>query len=78
MAARNRVGLAENTRQRIQSSMLVERLLDHALGNVEMTATQVQAARILLAKVLPDLKVTELANADDTPLQIHIVKHADN
>lgn len=56
MAARNRPGLAENTRKRIQSSMLVKRLEDHVLGKCEMTATQIQAARILLGKCLPDLQ----------------------
>lgn len=39
--------------------MLVNRLEDHALGKVEMTATQVQAARVLLNKTLPDLQAVQ-------------------
>lgn len=55
MAARNRVGLSENTRKRIQTTMIVKRLQDHILGEVEMNATQIRAAEILIKKTLPDL-----------------------
>ena len=55
MAARNRVGLSENTRKRIQTTMIVKRLQDHILGEVEMNATQIRAAEILIRKTLPDL-----------------------
>ena len=64
MAARNRVGLSEYTRQRIQSTVLVKRLSDHAVGKCEMSATQVQAARILLGKSLPDLQAIEHSGKD--------------
>lgn len=60
MAARNRPGLSENTRQRIQSTMLVKRLMDHVLGKCDLSATQVQAARVLLNKTLPDLSAVEM------------------
>ena len=53
---RNRVS------ERIKTSMIVERLQECALGEIEMTATQLQAARILLNKVLPDLKAIEVAS----------------
>ena len=46
-------------RERVQAGMLLTRLLDHALGNVEMTATQITAANILLKKVMPDLTAVE-------------------
>ncbi len=55
MAARNRVGLSENTRKRIQTTMIVKRLQDHILGDAEMNATQIRAAEILIKKTLPDL-----------------------
>jgi len=51
--------LDEQWRSRIQTTKIIERLKDHALGNVEMTATQVQAARTLLAKTVPDMKAVE-------------------
>ena len=68
----------EAARRMIQTDHLLQRLMDHALGEVEMTANQIQAARILLKKTLPDLKVVELGNADDGPLEIKIVRHADS
>ena len=55
----------EKGRERIQASLILNRLNKHALGEAEMTATQIQAARILLAKVLPDLKQTENKNENE-------------
>ena len=45
------------TRAKIKTSQLVNRLQDHALARpgVDMSKTQIQAAMILLRKVLPDL-----------------------
>ena len=45
----------EEARSKIRTSVLVQRLCAHALGQVEMNATQVRAAEILLRKVIPDL-----------------------
>ena len=59
MAARTRkVRHDDETRRRIQASQLINRLQGHALGEVEMTTTQIQAAQILLKKALPDLTST--------------------
>jgi len=55
MAARKRIGLSENTRERIKTTMLVNRLTDHILGKVELSATQVRGIEILLKKTLPDV-----------------------
>ena len=60
MPKRNRPGLSENTRKRIQTTMIAERLTKHVLGDVEMTATQVTAALGLLRKTLPDLQQQEI------------------
>lgn len=51
----------DKVRERIRTSLLVRRLWQHALGEVEMTATQVRSAEILLRKTLPDLTATELS-----------------
>ena len=45
----------EKVRQRIRTGVLVNRLKKHALGQLEMSATQLKAAEILLRKSLPDL-----------------------
>lgn len=50
----------EDVRKKIQASQLINRLTGHVLGEVEMSATQVQAARILLGKTLPDLSAVQM------------------
>ena len=55
---------ASKTRERIQSSMLINALSDHALGKNDMSATQVRAAEILLRKSVPDLQSVELSSGD--------------
>jgi hypothetical protein len=64
MAARTNRGTkdspwAERVRAKIQTSMLVNRLIDHVLGTVELSATQVTSAKILIDKVLPSLTSSE-------------------
>lgn len=43
----------------IQAGVLVNRLKRHAKGEIEMTPTQVQAAKILLDRALPTLSSVE-------------------
>lgn len=59
MAARNRKGLSENTRERIKTTMIVKRLEDHIDGRCELSTTQIQAARILLDRTLPSMSQVE-------------------
>ena len=64
MAARTRKGTKEHpwpkvTRERIQASMLINRLQSHILGECDMKPTQVQAALGLLKKAMPDLQSVE-------------------
>ncbi len=72
MAARNRKGLSENTRARIQTTMIVKRLEKHIVSKPEfdeetntwvnkdlMTQSQVSAALGLIKKTLPDLASIE-------------------
>lgn len=67
MAARTRRGTSaqgwdESVRQRIQASMIINRLTDHVLGKIEMPASAVTAALGLLKKVAPDLSSVESKN----------------
>lgn len=59
MAARLLKRQADRTRDAIQTSQLINRLTDHALGEVELSATQVRAIEVLLRKTLPDLQAIE-------------------
>lgn len=72
MAARkNKLGLDENWRQKIQTSMIINRLSDHVLGLNEMTNTQVTAARILLDKVLSNAP-TEVKQETEHSGTVHL------
>ena len=51
--------LPDEHRTKIKMSLLLNHLGDHAAGKREMSATQVQAAQILLRKVMPDLAAIE-------------------
>lgn len=51
--------LSEEHRDKIKVGVILNRLQNHILGKVKMTPTQVQAANILLKKVIPDLKAIE-------------------
>lgn len=71
MAARiNKVVLSEAWREKIRTSMLVNRLQNHAAGRIEMSATQIRAAEILLRKRLPDLSATELSGPGGGPIEV--------
>lgn len=59
MAARLNPRHQDMVREKIRASQLINRLMDHALGEVDMSATQVRAAEALLKKCLPDLKSSD-------------------
>lgn len=49
----------DETRAKIQAGNIINRLTKCVMGDVELSPAQVQAARILLAKILPDLTSVE-------------------
>ena len=51
--------MPEVWRQRIQTGQILRRLMDHVEGKIELSATQIRAAEILLRKILPDLSSIE-------------------
>jgi len=52
----------EDTRKKIQSQAIINRLTTHVMADKPiMDASQVNAAKTLLAKVLPDLKAVEVS-----------------
>jgi hypothetical protein len=46
---------SDDTRDHIHSTQLMNRLQDDALGEIDMTPTQIKCTEILLRKTLPDL-----------------------
>jgi len=69
MAARMRKTHQDDVRSKIQTSQLVNRLTDHALGKIELSPTQVRAIEVLIKKTLPDLATLQLTGDEDNPLQ---------
>lgn len=55
MATRKQLWHPDEVRQKIQTSQLINRLNSHAIGDVELSPTQVKAIEILLRKTMPDL-----------------------
>ena len=71
MAARKRkVTLSDNWKDGIRASALMRRLYDNALGEVEMTSQQINSAKIVLAKLIPDLGRTEVTGQDGGPVEV--------
>ena len=61
MAARTNKPLHEDkTKRLIQASQLLNRLYSHANGEIEMTQSQVNAAKVVIGKAIPDLKAMEI------------------
>lgn len=73
MAARLNTRQAESVKTHIQTTQLVKRLQEHALEDKEMTRSQIDAARILLKKTLPDLAVTAMTGPDGEALAVQFV-----
>jgi len=52
--------VAEETKQKIQASRIVNKLQQFVMGEVEMEGAQVRAAEILLNKVIPNVTANEM------------------
>lgn len=59
MARRKIAWTPQKVRQRIRVGVLLQRLQKHALGEIDMTKTQIVAALGLLKKTVPDLSSIE-------------------
>lgn len=61
------------TREMIQAGIIIDRLTVYVNGEVELSASQVSAAKALLNKVLPDLSAQK-ANGEDEGAPIQTVQ----
>lgn len=72
MATRGRTKgfkLTEEHRGKIQSSSILNALIEHVEGKREMSSTQVTAGLGLLKKALPDLQAVELSGPEGGPIE---------
>lgn len=76
MPARKRKTLSENWKAKIQASQLINRLQKHVDGEIQLSATQVNAAKVLLGKAVPDLKSIENTGDPEKPVSIELTSKA--
>jgi len=73
MAARTNKPLhEEKTKRLIQASQLLNRLTSHANGEIEMTQSQVNAAKIVIGKAIPDLRHETVEGTIDSNIIVEI------
>ena len=70
MAARINTRHSEEVRAKIQASVLIDRLHRHALGELEMTSTQVKSAETLLDRSVPKLAQIQHTGEGGGPMQV--------
>lgn len=74
MATRKILSHDTQTREKIRTSQLINRLEKHAFGEIELTQTQVRAIEILIKKTLPDLASVELTGDKENPVALQLIK----
>jgi hypothetical protein len=62
----------DKTKQLIRASQLLNRLNSFVNGEVELSAAQVNAAKVVIGKVIPDLKSVEHSGNQDKPLEMKV------
>jgi len=65
MAIRKHIFHDENTRKKIKTSQIINRLTNHILGDLELSSTQVTAALGLIKKTLPDISAVSIEGAGE-------------
>lgn len=77
MATRKNLSHDQRTREKIQTSQLINRLMDNANGAVELTSGQIKSIEILLRKSLPDLSSVEYHGPAEDGAFIHRIELVD-
>lgn len=73
MPARLNPRHSDMVRQKIQASVLIDRMHRHVIGELDMTASQVAAANSLLDRSVPKLSQIQHTGDPDNPVQARIV-----
>lgn len=74
MAARtSKIYHEEKTKRLIRATQLLNRLNSFANGEIEMTQAQVNAAKVVIGKEIPDLKAVEISGDKESPLR-HVIE----
>ena len=70
MAARKDPRNRDSSNKLASATQLLNRLISHANGEIELTATQINAAKIVIGKYIPDLKAIEISGDDKKPVRM--------
>jgi hypothetical protein len=70
MGARLKPHHQDDVRAKIKVGNIIDRLEKHINGDIELSATQVTSAKILLDKTVASLSSTELTGNSDKPLDM--------
>lgn len=76
MAARKNPKNRDSSNKLTSASQLLNRLISHANGELELTNTQIQAAKIVIGKYIPDLKAIE--HTGEIEVKHKVIKWADD
>jgi hypothetical protein len=68
MAARLNRMHSEQVRAKIQASVIIDRLQKHVAGDIEMTASQITAAQVLLDRSVPKLSQIQHVGDPENPV----------
>ena len=72
MAARIHTANNAQVRERIQTTQLVKRLQDNAMGEITLDKERIRSIEILLKKTLPDLSAIQHTGDPDKPIKLEI------
>lgn len=62
--------MSDEHRVKIQNSNILNALLEHVMGDREMSSTQVTAGIALMKKIMPDISSVEVVGDDENPLRV--------
>jgi len=72
MAARLKPRHSQEVRDKIQASVIIDRLQKHVNGDLEMTSTQVNAANSLLDRSVPKLSQIQHVGDSANPVEVKV------
>jgi hypothetical protein len=70
-ARTHKIKHSQRDKDRIRASQLLNRLEAFVNGKIKLSSAQVQAARVLIGKVIPDLKSVEVTGDPDKPVEMN-------
>lgn len=73
MAARLNKRHTDEIRQKIQASVLIDRLHKVAVGQLEMTQQQIKATEILLDRSVSKLQAIQISGDEENPLAVSTI-----